>query len=207
VYRAGVNDRLLGLLLFLPVPIVLVLFTQAPLGVAASLGLGVALMLSHRAYARPFSLRRARGRCLWCGRGVGPEAPAIDLVEPLGPSSWRACPGHLDPLRRTLAWSEAHAGLLRIGILGTLAAFLVLAFLIAHADAAALFRLGIAVSVLPLGLFGPGHPAPAVEAAPRVPFPVHIQALIGTHAVLWLFRLVGCAWLALAVWHGAQRLG
>jgi hypothetical protein len=39
-----------------------------------------------------------------------------------------------------------------------------------------------------------------------VPFPVHIQALIGTWAVLWLFRIVGLAWLALATWHVAVRL-
>lgn len=205
MYRAGVNDRLAGLLLFLPVPIVLALFTRAPLGVAPSLGLGVALMLSHRLYARPFALRRAARRCLWCGRGVAPEAASLDVVEPFGTTSWRACSAHLDPLRRTLGWAQAHAAPLRIGILGTLAAFLVLAFVIPHADATALFRLGIAASVLPMGLFGPRSPAPG--GPPRVPFPVHIQALIGTHAVLWLFRLVGVAWLALAVWHGAQRVG
>lgn len=204
MYRAAVNDRTLGLLLFLPVPLVLVLFTQAPLGVGPSLGLGVALMLSHRLYARPFSLQRAPRRCLWCGRGVGPDAPALDVVEPFGTTAWRACPGHLDPLRRTLGFAEKRAVWLRVGILGTLLGFLALALAISHADAAALFRFGIALSVLPLGLLGPRHPAP--ERAPRVPFPVHIQALIGTHAVLWLFRVVGLAWLGLAVWHGAQRL-
>lgn len=204
MYGAGVSDRLLGLLLFLPVPLVLLLFTQAPLGVPASLGLGVALMLSHRLYARPFSLRRAGRRCLWCGRGVAADAPALPLEEPFGASSWRACPGHLERLIRTFGWIEAHARFLKLGILGTLAAFLVLAFAIPHADAAALFRFGIAVSVLPLGLVGPRHAPPA--GAAKVPFPVHIQALIGTHAVLWLFRIVGIGWLGLALWHGAQRL-
>jgi len=52
-------DRLLGILLFLPVPVVLVLFTRAPLGVGISLALGVGLMLTHRLYARPFALARA----------------------------------------------------------------------------------------------------------------------------------------------------
>jgi hypothetical protein len=33
-----VSDRLIGVLLFLPVPIVLFLFTRAPLGIAWSLG-------------------------------------------------------------------------------------------------------------------------------------------------------------------------
>lgn len=199
------SDRLPGILLFLPVPVVLFLFTQAPVGVTASLGLGVALMLSHRFYARPFSLRRATRRCLWCGRAVGPEAPGLDLVEPFAATSWRACPAHLDRLRRTLGWAQARAGFLKLGILGTLLAFLALALLVPHADATAFFRLGIAVTVLPMGLLGPRHAAPVGPL--RVPFPVHIQALIGTHAVLWLFRLVGAAWLALALCHGAQRLG
>ncbi len=199
------SDRLSGILLFLPVPIVLFLFTQAPLGVAASLALGVALMVSHRFYARPFSLRRASRRCLWCGGNVGADAPSLDLVEPFGTTGWRACPAHLDRLRRTLGWAQARAGFLKLGILGTLGAFLALAWLVPHADAAAFFRFGIALTVLPMGVLGPRHPAP--EGALRPPFPVHIQALIGTLPVLWLFRLVGAVWLALALWHGAQRLG
>ena len=39
----------------------------------------------------------------------------------------------------------------------------------------------------------------------RPPFPVHIQALIGTWAVSWLFRVVGVAWLILAIVHFGQR--
>ncbi|HET7294709.1 MAG TPA: hypothetical protein VFM88_19965, partial [Vicinamibacteria bacterium] len=64
---------------------------------------------------------------------------------------------------------------------------------------------GVAVTVLPFGLLGPRAPEP--EGPPRVPFPVHIQALIGTAAVLWLFRIVGVVWLALALIHGARRAG
>ncbi len=46
-------DRLLGLLLFLPVPLVLWLLTRQPLGTLASLAIGFALMATHRLYARP----------------------------------------------------------------------------------------------------------------------------------------------------------
>ena len=65
-------DRLLGVLLFLPVPVVLLLFTRMPLGVGESLALGVAITITHRFYARPFARSRADRRCLWCG---GQRAP------------------------------------------------------------------------------------------------------------------------------------
>ncbi|HET7291840.1 MAG TPA: hypothetical protein VFM88_05400, partial [Vicinamibacteria bacterium] len=180
------SDRLAGLLLFLPVPIVLALFTQAPVGVYPSLALGIAIMISHRLYARPFALRRAGRRCLWCGGASGEGAVPIEVVEPFGTTEWRACAGHVSPLRRTLGWAASRGAFLKVGILGSLFAFLVVA-LVAHADAASLFRLGVAVTVLPFGLLGPRAPEP--EGPPRVPFPVHIQALIGTAAVLWLFRI------------------
>ena len=32
-----------------------------------------------------------------------------------------------------------------------------------------------------------------------MPFPVHIQALIGTAVMLWLFRIVGVVWLVQVV--------
>ena len=206
------SDRLSGLLLFLPVPIVLFLFTRAPLGIAWSLGLGVALMLSHRAYARPFALARASRRCLWCGRAAI-EGPTFDVEEPFGLTRWRACgEPHGERARRFLAWAGAHWRLLQIGILGTLAAFLVAAAAIAagaidarrYPDAVTAFRLAIALTVLPLGLLAT-HGTASADAPLRPPFPVHIQALIGTWAVSWLFRVVGVAWLILAIVYFGQR--
>ena len=47
-----------------------------------SLGTGVAVMLTHRLYARPFALSRAHRRCLWCGGPAG-DGPGVDLDEPL----------------------------------------------------------------------------------------------------------------------------
>jgi hypothetical protein len=205
-----VSDRLLGLLLFLPVPIVLFLFTRAPFGLAWSLAVGVAIMLSHRTYARPFALARASRRCLWCGRAVV-EGPLLDVEEPFGLTHWRACgEPHGERARQFLAWAGAHRRFLQIGILGTLAAFLVAAAAIAagaidarrYPDAANAFRLAIALTVLPLGLLATRGRS-AADAPLRPPFPVHIQALIGTWAVSWLFRLVGAAWLTLAILHFA----
>jgi hypothetical protein len=207
-----VRDRLLGLLLFLPVPCVLWLFTQGPLGIAPSLTVGILLVATHRLYARPFALARAQRRCLWCGAAVegGTE---IAVTEPFGPTRWRTCgPDHLRPLAGTLSFAGRHSLFLRVGILGSLGLFLVTAVASATGrggaltvgDATAALRLGVAASVLPLGWVG----ARSAAMEPYVPpFPVHIQALIGTRAVLWLFRWVGIAWLILGVIHVAERFG
>ena len=201
----------IGALLFLPVPVVLLLFTRAPFGPLASLGLGVAIMLTHRLYARPWALARSARRCLWCTRPVegGPE---LVIEEPFGTTTWRACGAdHADQVRRFLGWAGAHGRFLKIGILGTLAIFLVAAVLAAfgrlgplvHADAVALFRLGIAITVLPLGWLALRRPP---DAGPlRVPFPVHIQALVGSWTVMWLFRVVGAVWVVQALVHVMRR--
>ena len=216
------RDRLPGLILFLPVPVVLFLFTQAPLGPALSLVAGVALMGTHRLYARPFALARAERRCLWCGGAAagGPELAveepsmgSADEDKPSGATRWRACrEAHAQRARRFLTWAGAHSRFVLVGILGTLVLFLALAGLAAfrpggalrYADAVNVFRLGIAATVLPLSTLGVREGAPAADRL-RTPFPVHIQALIGTAAVIWLFRIVGTAWLALSVLYFARR--
>jgi hypothetical protein len=167
-------------------------------------------MLSHRAYARPFALARSARRCLWCGRTTV-DGPVFEVEEPLGTTRWRACAEpHAERVQRFLAWAGAHRRLLQAGILGTLAAFLIAGAVIGaglvsprrYPDAVNAFRLAIAATVLPLGFLATRGRAPADKAL-RPPFPVHIQALIGTWAVSWLFRLVGLAWLALAILHFA----
>jgi hypothetical protein len=208
-----VRDRLVGLLLFLPVPVVLFLFTQLPLGVDASIALGVVLMATHRAYARPWALARAGTRCLWCG-GPGGQVP-VELREPLGETTWSACgPLHSSLVRRLVGWADGHRPLLLAGILGALALFLGVVLAAAHglagplqvADAVNFFRLSVALAVLPLGWRGPRstEPPPGRVAAP---LPIHIQALLGSAAVVWLFRLVGVVWLVLGLRHFAGRLG
>jgi hypothetical protein len=72
------------------------------------------------------------------------------------------------------------------------------------ADAVAVFRLGVALTVLPFGWLAPSRGAAGAAGRP-LPFPVHVQALVGTRAVLWLFRLVGLWWLAMGLWHFAGR--
>jgi hypothetical protein len=194
--------RLVGLLLFMPVPQVLLHFTRPPVAPQLAVGLGVALMLTHRLYARPFALRWARQRCLWCG-GATADGPELAVAEPGGTTTWRAC-GTAHHLRLTefYAWLATNRLGLRIGILGSLVIFLLLTLpvgytgvLVQHADAAAFFRLGIALTVLPVGWLAPAARGGAGPQPARVPFPVHIQALVGTVAVIWLFRLVGLLWV------------
>jgi hypothetical protein len=213
-----VPARLAGLLLFLPVPLVLSLFTRAPLGVLLSLAAGVLLTLTHRLYARPWVLSRSRRRCLWCGADLAPAAPlATDLVieEPMGRTSWRACrEDHARPVRAVLEWTVHRRRFLTLGILGSLGVFLVWGAgselgwpdRLAYDDAVAFFRLGIALSVLPLGWLAPRADSVSV-AAPRAPFPLHVAALVGLRTVLWLFRLVGLVWLVQGSLHVAGRVG
>lgn len=200
------SDRHLGILLFLPVPVVLGLFTRAPLGVSSSVGLGVLLMATHRLYARPFALSRAGRRCLWCGGAAG-EGPGVPLEEPSGPTVWRACGGpHLESLTRVFGTAFRWRWFLRAGILGSLVLFLPGALLAASgrlgpltfADSSAAFRLGVALTVLPFGWLA-ALLGPRTAEAIRVPFPVHIQALVGTAVMLWLFRIVGILWIVQVV--------
>ena len=206
------TDRILGVALFLPVPIVLWLFTRAPFGPLLSLAVGTAVMATHRLYTRPFALARAGRRCLWCGGTA--RGALVEVDEPFGRTQWRTCSApHHARLLGTLATAERHRTALKFGILGGLAGFLLLALAAASgvfpafefADAVACFKLVVALTVLPFGWLAARGPRP--ERGPlRVPFPLHIQALVGTVAVLWLFRLVGLLWLAQVVLHLARRL-
>lgn len=200
-------------MLFLPVPLVLWLFTRPPLDVIPSIVLGVFVMATHRLYARPFALRRAAHRCLWCGSWFD-DGPEIPIDEPSGLVSWRACrEAHAIAVARVLGWADRRAVFLRVGILGTLGLFLVGAILtdlgwlgpIRTDDAIAFFRFGIALTVLPLGWLST-RSIDSQAGRRRSPFPLHVPSLIGTWAVLWLFRLVGLAWLLLAAAHAIRRL-
>lgn len=204
--------RLAGVLLFLPVPLVLWLFTRFPLGPLSSLGVGGVLMLTHRFYARRFALSRALSRCLYCGRGAA-EGPTLWIREPAGETTWRFCKeGHALLLRRVLAWAEAHEAYLKVGILGSLLLFFPGVVLssrgrlgpVTTADVVNGFRLSIALTVLPLGFLGPRASAP--HRTLRVPFPLHIQALIGSNGVFWLFRIIGLFWFLLSLAYFQSRL-
>jgi len=204
------GDRTLGLLLFLPVPVTLFLLTRFPLGPPISLALGILLVLSHRFYARPFALSRAPHRCLWCGAAAGGAVPGLHIREPGGVTIWRVCgPAHARKSAAFFTRLDRWRQIIRAGILGSLLVYLVMTLATiagpvppwSLADAVAVLQAGVAVTVLPVGWAAIHGGATSPERAPRAPFPVHVQALVGTLGVVWLFRIIGLAWLAMATLH------
>jgi hypothetical protein len=219
-----------------------------PFSVVPSIATGLALMMTHPFYARPWALHRATHRCLWCGGPVaaGPGASpgtALAVTDPRGTVNWGACGDeHRTSLVAMFRFAARHGTLLRVGILGTMIVSLVTAVLADRgwlgpfyvSDASAFFRLGVALTVLPLGWLvprlrdgygvsrastervdssgggtataglGPGGTGPAGGLS--APFPLHVAALIGVNAVLWLFRLVGLIWLAQGAFHVVERV-
>ncbi len=62
------KPHLMGIALFLFIPLVLFLFLRFPFGVMPSFALAITIMVSHRFVAIPFMNRFRHKRCLWCGR-------------------------------------------------------------------------------------------------------------------------------------------
>ena len=201
--RAGL--QLLGLALFLFIPLVLYLFVAHPEPVAASLLAGIATMAGHRFLARPYMRAACEGKCLWCNR-----APAVDaerLPVPAGGAVIEAaeCARHREPAARFLAFLARRALPLRAGILLPLALLLVALALAAAgravplAEAVALFQLLVGTTVTTASL---AYRAAAPEPPARLPFPAHNFFLLGIRNLLWIFRVVGLWW----IWRGAAAL-
>src|SRR5882724_1818605 len=191
-----------GVLLFLFIPVVLVLFVRHPEPVGLSLAAGVALMLGHRFLARPYMLRAVTAKCLWCNRALPAGSETLELETGSGPLLARCCPGHREPEARFFAWIDAWRLPLRAGI------FLPLLLLLGSLTAAALGRpllgvpfstvlfkliVGVTVNVAALGPWVGA--AVATGERVRVPFPVHNFFLLGVRTLLWIFRLVGIVWI------------
>lgn len=198
---------LVGAALFLFIPVVLYLFVAHPSPVAASVAVGVVLMLSHRFLARPYFLARRPSTCAWCHRSFDAKG-AVELALDLEVGGERiailACASHVDPTRRFFGFLDAYRHFLRASIGLPLAALLLtLAALAAGSGLAAtwerpvtdLFRfvIGVTVHVVALGPFA-GAPVRSARAV----FPVHNFYLLGIRATLWVLRLVGVWWIVSA---------
>jgi len=202
-----------GVLLFLFIPLVLVLFVRHPAPVALSLVAGVVLMIGHRRLARPYMQRVLPWKCVWCNRvlpradsaGAAPGTELLELEAGKDILSARCCAVHRDPAARFFTFLQSARWPLRIGIF--LPLLLLLVALTATAagrtvrlDAAtALFQLavGITVNIAALGYL---FVRPPIQKGPKiaVPFPIHNFFLLGVRILLWIFRLVGIWW----IWKG-----
>jgi hypothetical protein len=197
--------QLTGVLLFLFIPLVLVLFVRHPEPVGLSLAAGVALMVGHRFLARPYMERALVAKCLWCNRSLPEVCETLELETAAGPLTAGCCPGHRTPAARFFAFADAWRLALRIGIflpllllLGSLAGTVlgVAGRPVPLPAITALFQLvvGLTVNVAALGPFL----GKSVER-PGVPFPVHNFFLLGVRNLLWIFRLVGIWWIVRGV--------
>lgn len=154
--------RLTGLLLFLFIPLVLVLYLRVPLGLTGSVLLGIALLIGHRFVARPFMNRHLEARCIWCGcdlRGPGVPAPFRSRIETI---EARAC-------------SERHAERLlafaRIVAAGRLVVFLLIGLPVIAYLANALLTIA-------------GHGALPLDTA-RAAFKIPIAVAVVTLSLAW----------------------
>ncbi|MEM9557696.1 MAG: hypothetical protein AAGC60_25785 [Acidobacteriota bacterium] len=203
-------DHLLGVALFLFIPLVLFLFVGHPEPIGASLAGGVVLMLGHRLLARPFMRRVAPRRCLWSGGGL--QGHAAETLE-LGGQAARVRADHGRDLRRFFTFLQRYRILLRLGIFVPLVLFLLalLGAALGLLDAARLavatdaFRLviGLTVNAAAWGWLFLDPPDDHFE----VPFPVHNFFLLGVRALLWVFRLMGLWWIAAGALGLARLVG
>lgn len=193
-----------GILLFLFIPLVLVLYLRMPLGLTVSVLGGIAIMLAHRFVARPWMDRHLAERCFWCGRAGAPvEAPFWSRGKAI-PA--RACTeDHRDDLHAFAHVVATAKPMLFLFILVPVALYLLnaLAAIVSHPivplEAAAWgFKIPIALAVVslsfawPLGRF--------LSRVPAIDFPVHNLFLLGVNTTFWVFRIVGLFWLGQGVW-------
>lgn len=195
--------QILGVLLFLFIPLVLFLYVRHPEPVGLSLAAGVILMIGHRRLGRPYMRRVLPWKCVWCNR-VLPEEGGESLEMRAGAETLhaRCCPGHRQPAARYFTFLQAWRWPLRLGIFIPL-----LVLLVALAAAAfgreivplptvtAFFQLVIGLTV---NLAAFGYLLVRERAPVSVPFPVHNFFLLGVRTLLWIFRLVGIWW----IWKG-----
>lgn len=192
--------QILGILLFLFIPLVLFLFVRHPEPAGLSLAAGVILMVGHRRLARPYMRRALPWKCVWCNR-VLPEGQGEVLELRAGAETLpaRCCTGHREPAARYFTFLHAWRWPLRTGIFVPLLALLVTLAAAAFGreiapvpGVTALFQLVVGITV---NLAAFGYLLVRERAPVEVPFPVHNFFLLGVRTLLWIFRLVGIWWI------------
>ncbi len=195
---------LLGVVLFLFIPVVLFLFVRHPEPIGLSLAAGVVLMVGHRRLARPYMTKVLPVKCVWCNRippRGGDAGETLELQTGGGELLARCCPGHREPAARYFTFLDRWRMVMRAGIF--LPLLLLLAALAAAAfgrevplpEVTALFQ-GVVGLTVNLAAFG--YLAVTPRSPVAVPFPAHNFFLLGVRNLLWVFRIVGIWWMAVA---------
>ena len=195
--------QILGVLLFLFIPVVLFLYVRHPEPVGLSLAAGVILMIGHRRLARPYMRRALPWKCVWCNRVLSEEGgESLEMRAGAETLHARCCPGHREPAARYFTFLQAWRWPLRLGIFVPLLVLLVTLAAAAFgreiaplSTVTAFFQLVIGLTV---NLAAFGSLLVRARTPVAVPFPVHNFFLLGVRTLLWVFRLVGIWW----IWKG-----
>lgn len=200
-----------GVLLFLFIPVVLFLFVRHPQPIWLSLIAGIVLMVGHRRLARPYMERVLPVKCVWCNR-IPPagEVETLVLKTRGGDLTARCCAGHREPAARYFTFLDRYRMVMRAGIFLPLLLLLGTLAVAASgrpapvATVTAIFQgvIGVTVNLAAFGYLWTAERSPA-----EVPFPVHNFFLLGVRALIWVFRLVGIAWIAVAVFYFLRPAG
>ncbi len=202
--------QVLGVLLFLFIPLTLFLFLRHPLGIPISYTIGISFMFTHRFVARPFMDSHLGSRCLWCARRIERGEP-IDVETRRGPVRFVVCNARCrSNVRRFVAFVDRHRRLLALAIFLPLLYYLPAGYLRAWTGVGleesldrVLLQAPIALAVVSVAL---GHRfGPEPSGAARVPFPIHNLFLLGIRGTLAVFLAMGLFWLwqvgaTLATW-------
>jgi hypothetical protein len=196
-----------GLLLFLFIPLVLVLYLRQPLGPVRSILVGLLIMFGHRFLAAPWMERHATERCLWCGRGLRARngVRTFEVHTRGGQRTCAACnDAHFDLAGRFLTFVWRHRPPIAAGIFVPLVVLLVASLALAAGHPLLpqewntwQFKTIVALTVVltSLAYRTVSHP----DMTLRTPFPLHNLFLLGIRNTLWVFRLVGAWWLVAGV--------
>ncbi|MCI0442295.1 hypothetical protein L0244_12355 [bacterium] len=191
--------HILGILLFLFIPLVLFLFLKHPFGVITSFIIAIVIMISHRFVAIPFMNRFKDSRCLWCGRTSRPR-----VKQTVGPIEFEFCEQNcITKAKKIFDFCSIYTLILRVGIFIPLAWYVITMILTAlnlihfpkdwnHF----IFQFFIAITVVSISfLYRIGKETDTLT----FPFPIHNLFLLGIQNTLIVFRLVGIWWIVVSL--------
>jgi len=223
-FRAQAKDpssiHLLGVLLFLFIPLVLYLLLKLPFGVGPSLGIALLIIAGHRFVVGNFVRRHSRERCFWCGR-TGKQRQRM-TVSSRGSNDngngtmYEFCVDRCSAkAKRFFYFCNRYKNYIRAGIFGplifyalTVPLFLINNPIVSMGWETFVFRFFIACTVVAVSFF------PIKGESQRslsFPFPAQNLFLLGIQNTLFVFRYVGILWILTSLYflytrHAVQNL-